>query len=542
MLQKLKRKKIQLPAWQGYCKTQPCPANKLPYCENLAGGEQIASRTPRALVRSMDSVLGMLAGEQLYTVHTGKLYFGEAEVEGISFSGSKERKLVRLGNYLLIWPDKVAVNVYDSSDQFSLAASFSGTVQVACCGEDGTVIETVDALPESAAEEQRAVVAGTGYVYRALRWTEDSRKVLCSLSASGIGEAFAAGDGVELTLDGKDAGTGRIVSVQEGRVLVEGLLPSPCTAAGVLKRPVPELDTVLEWGGRVFGCRYIAGTRNSLYACAQGNPRNWVYGDAWQSDRGEAGPWTGAVSIHGCPVFFKERAICRIYPDGDGEHRVDVLDAPGVAEGSGKSAAVYQGKAYYLSRDGVMMYDGSFPEEIGLELGGEKLQQGVGACCAGEYYLSAMNEWLVPQMLVYDIRRKAWRREDQLQAAYMAVYKGSLYMADALGQLWTADGYEGVEEGSFWFCARLPRYGLAQQERQMLAAVDLHLELEGELDIYVDYDSLGQFQLLGTLTEPGTYRHRLWAPRRQADHFQLLLEGKGRCRICSMSYLLEQED
>jgi hypothetical protein len=39
----------------------------------------------------------------------------------------------------------------------------------------------------------------------------------------------------------------------------------------------------------------------------------------------------------------------------------------------------------------------------------------------------------------------------------------------------------------------------------------------------------------------GTYRVRLWVPRRRADHFQLILDGKGRCRIYAMGYLLEEE-
>lgn len=540
-LQKLKRQLVTLPSWQGWCKSTPCPENKLPACENLAAGSQIASRPARGLLRTVKTPLAMLAGEELYTIHDGKLYFGQMAVEGLSFANSRERKMVRLGNYLLIWPDKLAVNLYDPSDRFSLTATFSGTMTASYCDEAGETIQSAAALPESAAEEQRLVVAGEPFVFRAGRWNSDGRQILCRLTGTGLGKDFLAGDGVDLTLGGIAWGPGLVKDVQENTVVLEGLLPKPQEASGILRRSVPDLDLVQEWGGRVFGCRYIAGARNSLYACAQGNPRNWVWGDAWQSDRGEAGPWTGAASIHGCPVFFKERAICRIYPDEEGNHRVDVLDAPGVAAGSEKSASVYQGRAYYLSPDGVMMYDGSFPEEIGLELGGEKYQNGVGACCAGEYYLSAMNSWLIPQMLVYDIRRGVWRREDNLQVSFMAVYRGSLYLLDAAGRLWTADGSDGTPEDTFYFSARLPKYQLTQLQRRQLVAVDLHLELEGEMDVSVDFDSMERFTLLKTLDRVGTYRVRLWVPRRRADHFQLILDGKGRCRIYAMGYLLEEE-
>lgn len=530
----LRRAKTCL-GWNAYNYAQD---TQLPYCENLGAGDVLRVRPKRGLVDTWAAPKALLTGSQMYSIRGDTLFLGETTVDDIGFFGGKERKMALLGDYLAIWPDKVAVNVQDPSDFFSLERTFAGQIQVSAWGAEGQEVSQVDALPEQAQEEQTAVVAGKRYVFRAGLWRADQRELWLRLQGTGLGAGFANGDGVELTLGGQVRGCGRVESCASDQVILSGFYCANASGVGVLKRRVPELDQVISCGDRLFGCRYIAGVRNSLFACEKGNLRNWVAQGSWQSDRGEAGAWTGAVSLGGKAVFTKEQAILSVSPKEDGQHAVAVLDGPGVAQGSEKSLVVGRGKAYYLALPGVMEYDGGYPREIGQALGSETYTDGVGVYCNGQYYLSAVNSWRIPQLLCYDLDRKLWRREDQLRALFLAQLGGKAYALEADGKLWDLEGSEGYPEGDIPFAMHLPR--LCLEKGQRLHAVQLDLELEGSLEVFIQFDGQEPAPKIGQVEGCGLKRVLLPVPRRKADHIQLQLEGIGPCVLHGVVYELKE--
>lgn len=538
MLQKEKRRLLKGASCLGWDAREDAAADQLPYCENLGPGRVLQVRPQRGLLATWGTPQALLAGSQLYSIRAGVLYLGETPVENPTFSGSKERKMALLGDYLVIWPDKMAVNVYNPQDWFPLEKTFAGQIQVDAWGEEGAAVPQLAALPQEGQEEQTAVVAGKRFVFRAGAWRADRRELWLRLQGTGLGDGFAPGDGVELTLGGKVWGCALVRECSREQVILSGLYREAFTGVGVLKRRVPELDLVIACGDRLFGCRYIAGVRNSLFACQRGNIRNWVAQGAWQSDRGEAGAWTGAVSLDGKAVFTKEQAIVSVTPREQGNHGVTVLDGPGVALGSEKSLVVGRGKAYYLGLPGVMEFDGGYPKEIGQALGSEHYESGVGVYCDGQYCLSAVNGWRIPQFLCYDLETGLWRREDQLRPVFLAALGGRVFALEGDGKLWVLDGTEGVAEALVPFAIHFPQ--LCLQRGEYLHAVQLDVQLEGTVEIFIQFDGRQLPVELAKVENCGLKRLRLPVPRRRADHVQLQLEGTGPCRIHGVSYELKE--
>ena len=61
-----------------------------------------------------------------------------------------------------------------------------------------------------------------------------------------------------------------------------------------------------------------------------------------------------------------------------------------------------------------------------------------------------------------------------------------------------------------------------------------------KVDIYLRYDSLGPWELVGSVTGRGQGSFSLPLRPRRCDHLHILLRGQGEARIYSMTKTLEQ--
>ena len=215
-----------------------------------------------------------------------------------------------------------------------------------------------------------------------------------------------------------------------------------------LKRSVPKMDYVIECNNRLWGCYYGVDENgnviNEIYAAALGDPTNWrryegIATDSWTATIGTDGPFTGAVTYGGYPLFFKENAIIRVYGTAPSSFQIATYNYRGVQKGSAKSLAICDEVLYYLSNDGVMAYNGSVPQKVSEALGDERYHSGVAGSIGSKYYLSCLDSSEKAHLFVFNSLYGIWHEEDDLRAEQFVRHKGQLYIL-ANGKVLTACG------------------------------------------------------------------------------------------------------
>ena len=554
----------------------------------------MSQRPRREKVGDLPQCDGLTARDALAWVKGGTLYYNGYEIAGLTLQEG-EKTMVSMGAYLCIFPDKVYFNTEDHSDTGYMENRCSASgVQYSPCRADGTVITvkyTQSGKPENPAAGEYWMDTGEDgglklWSATSAMWTPVAATYI-RLQGSGIGTGFSQYDGVSISGCQAPAGAtervkkqiaalnGTVVlqAVETNYLVVAGLLDAAVKqkdGAGVtVSRTVPDMDFITECGNRLWGCKYgVTGgqTVNELYCCALGDFKNWrrylgLSTDAWAASQGTDGPWTGAATLQGYPLFFKENCIHKVYPSQQGAHQVTVSHYRGVQKGCGASLAVVNEVLYYKSPDGVCAYDGSVPVSIGDALGSARYVRAVGAGYRGKYYLSAQEEGGGWQLLVYDTEKGLWLREDESRVRWFAPRKDGLYFlrgdellredggAEASE---TAEGSETdgtasllsqpkVQEGPVEWMAQTGIMGFSYPDKKYISRLNLRMALGqgAAVDLYVQYDSDGCWRHQGHMEGQRLQTFTLPVRPRRCDHLQLKLTGRGEVKLYSLTKILE---
>lgn len=523
----------------------------------------LSVRPRRGTVAALNTPLGLIARDNLVWCDGTHLVIGGYQT-GLVLSPNSEKQLVSMGAYLVIFPDRVYINTRDLSDFGTLenTAVTTGTVSFTLCRSDGDPFDSCTvsaAAPENpAAGALWLDTSGQTPVLRqydaaAAGWTMTAATYV-KLSAAGIGRGFAPGDGVTVSGCGKEDFNGGFVLSAVGNdfLVLPGVLSAAYsqTAALTVRRLVPEMDFVTECGNRLWGCKYglVNGeTVNEIYACKLGDFKNWncfagLSTDSYAAARGADGPFTGAVTHLGCPLFFREHSLEKVYPSASGAHQIVTTECDGVRKGSGRSLCVVEGVLYYHGSGGVCAYDGSLPQNVSAAWGDAVYQYGVAGSIGGCYYISVQDGGTAWHLFCYDTRRKLWHREDATHAIAFAAAAGELYCLEAGGRVLALLGTQGTVEGRVPFLAETGDLGLEDMEHKYLQRVELSLLLgEGTtLSVCVSYDSGATWELKGSLT--GTSRRAVVLPirPRRCHHLRLRLRGTGDCQVYALCGVYEK--
>ena len=518
--------------------------------QNLCGDgfPTLCVRPRRGRVADVTAGCAMTAKDALCWVDGTTLYVNGEATDLVLSQG--EKQLVSMGAYLLIWPDKKYVNTRALSDCGSLESSVSvtGAVTVSLCdgrGSDYEAYATGTTAPAQA--ESGALWLDTADKclrrYDGAVWQEVA-EVYVKVACPGIGAGFREGDGVEIS--GLAALTGEhIVKLQSTNALaLTGSWDSLGTELTevTVSRFVPDMDFVVECGNRLWGCKYgmVNGRAvNEIYASALGDFRNWrtfagLSTDAYAAQRGSDGPFTGAVSFLGNPLFFKENGLEKVYPAASGAHQIVYTPCPGVARGSSGSLQVVDSSLYYLGIGGVYRYDGAMPVKVSDALGAARYHDGVAGGDEGHYYLSALDGDDDAHLLVYDTARKLWHRQDDLRALAFAALDGEVYALTATA-IWALKGTDGVvEEDIVPWMAESGEWGLDSPERKYLQRLDIRLKPVDShiVTARVSYDEGATWELAGDVLGRGDARAcRMDLKLRRCTQVRLKLEGCGSCTI-----------
>lgn len=522
--------------------------------ENLCGDAYpvLATRPSRGLVATLQNPGGIIVKDALCHIDSGNFYMnGYCVTLGLT-AGKKQ--LVSMGAYVVIFPDGYYVNTQNLSDYGPLGRTNTtqGTVTFTLCDEKGesrSYVQSAQA-PDNPTEGQLWLSSGEPALYRygELGWEEITSYT--KISAQGIGAELSDGDGIQIA-DGPESLCGiQLASlVTADSLVIVGVttLASQETELTV-RRAIPDMDYIVECGNRLWGCKYgmVDGKAvNELYCCKLGDFKNWysyagLSTDSWAGSRGADGPFTGAITYQGSPIFFRENSLERVYPSNTGAHQVVTQQCAGVQRDCADSLCVVGSYLYYKSLDGVSCYDGALPVRVSDALGTCRYQSAVGGGLGADYYLSMKDVAGGSHLFVLDTARGFWYRQDALELMAFATGGWELFGLGADGAVWSMTGTCGEGEEPISFLLETGDLGLDMPENKFLSRLRLRCNLGGSMAVSLKYDSDGVWHPAGSVDSLGLRSFTLPILPRRCDHLRLKITGTGTFRLYALSRILEK--
>ena len=548
----------------------------------------LATRRPRHTVLTTTKPGGLIAKDKLYYVDNGTLYYlaeGESglESQATSLTGlstgttTQYKQLVSMGAYILVFPDKKYYNTVDSTDYGSIECSctFIGNYDVTAGvvqpdGTAWTVIATDDEEPANPDNGDIWVDTGTKtvkmYSGTTGAWIEQSCRswVTFTFSDADNYNKWTISEGDTVTIGGMDDMSGeRYVHKMQThtanneywvKILIDGFYRGTFSGTKTVKRSVPSMDFVCECQNRLWGCKYgtVDGeTINEIYASALGNFKSWnqyegISTDSWTASIGSDGPWTGAINYLGRPCFFKKDRVHVVTVSPEGAHRVDEILCSGVQDGSSKSLQIVGDTLYYKGENGVYAWQGGFPVLISQAFGDTRYDKAVGGTFNNKYYIcmhkTSTDEGTNWSIFVYDTTKGLWIREDSARSMGFAQFGEELYSLNPSNKkLRALQGTVGTLEGLLAWSMETGLLYYEYPDKKYLSRYDIRLNMaEGaSANIYLEYDSSGEWIENGTIRRCGTGTVTIPIRPRRCDHLRMKISGTGDVKVFSVARTLE---
>lgn len=485
------------------------------------------------------------------------------------------KRLVSMGKYVIIMPDKKYVNTEDfESDYGSIEEEYNSTTTVTfkmsmLDGEEYDV--RVQATPPTITDEmldggeklpawidtsskphQLKVYSTSTETWSAVATT------YVKIGAQGIGAKFSVGDAV--TISGITASelsslntSAVIVSKGENYIVISGTISNIGEQSDPIKviRAMPKMDYICESGNRLWGCRYgIANNGqivNEIYASKLGDFKNWnsfqgTAADSYAVTVGTDGAFTGAVTHLGYPIFFKENYMHKIYGNYPSNYQVQTTSCRGVQRGCADSIAIVNEIVYYKARSGIVAYDGSLPTEISSALGDVAYSNARAGWLGNKYYISMSDEQDIYHMFVYDTKRATWHKEDNTEAVAFCNRRGDLYYIDyATKQIMSIKG-DGTEDPNpvKWY-AVTGVIGTDSPDKKYVSRIDVRMKLDvgAIVSFFVEYDSSGEWEHLFNMTGRDLRSFSIPVRPKRCDHMRIKISGTGDAKIYSICKTIE---
>ena len=566
-LTELRISREMLDVFRGYRRGLRIADGEFYEMENLSSDSYpiLSPRRKRGVYASPGMARGLIAKEGVCYIDGGDFIAGETRVPMGLTSSEEPKTLVSMGAYVIVMPDKKYINTADLSDFGPIEASVTTVAEVAfsLCGADGAELENVTAQETApAAPENLAYWLDTSAVPRVLRRYSASsggwkavHPTYIKLRSPGIGLPFAAGDGVRISgvkaeslafLNGSAVIGARNTDFITVKGIIEGAVSQSAEFPITVERKMPDMDFLIESENRLWGCRYGGGI-NAIYACKEGDFRNWSCfageaSDSYAASVGTDGAFTGAIAHLGYPLFFKEGCVHKIYGSGPSDFQIRTTSLRGVQKGCSRSLAVVGENLYYKSRSGVCAYDGSLPEDISEALGDETYTNAVAGALGNKYYISMTDTKGGDHLFVYDTLRALWHREDDTRALAFCACGGDLYYIDyATEQIKTVKATGVPETKPIHWSATTGFIGTDSPDKKYISRMDVRMKLDvgARVSFYAEYDSSGEYEYLFTMTGKDLQSFSVPVRPRRCDHLRLRIVGEGEAKIFSICKTVE---
>ena len=537
----------------------------------------LAPRKRRGVYADNVQATGLITKDGLCYVDGTAFVVGTDRIEmGLSTKDADcPKDLISMGAYVIIMPDRKYINTIKNGTEYDhgdIDAEFTTTTDVTftLCTitgdsyENATVSATAPANPTN-----NQLWIDTSSVPHTLKKFSEANAMWVSIattyikiSATGIGKNFSQYDGVKISgitiasladLNSSHA----LWDCGDDYLVVTGILDAVATqkvsqGKVTVSRKMPVMDFIVESKNRLWGCRY--GTNadgdvvNEIYACKQGDFRNWncfmnLSTDSYVASCGTDGQFTGAITHLGYPLFFKENCVHKVYGDYPSNFQIQDTACRGVQKGSDRSLAIVNETLFYKSGSSVCAYDGSLPVEMSSALGEVRYSDAVAGAHANKYYINMKDGDGAYHLFVYDTGKGMWHREDNLHADCFASYQNEMYCIEhGTKHILSLFGTGKQDTANVQWMVETGLIGMNMPDMKYISKllVRMSLEIKAKVDISIQYDSIGDWEQVCQMTSTSLRSFCVPIRPRRCDHFRIRIEGAGECRIFSITKTLEQ--
>lgn len=531
----------------------------------------LSPRGKRGIFAEPENAAALVAKDALCYIDGSDFVMNEYRIDmGLSDEGPKH--LVSMGAYVIILPDRKYINTQDITDFGNIEAEYSSvsgqTVSFELCRIDGSAYKnpTVSSSEPPEPANLDLWIDTSSEPHTLKQYSEASgiwvsiATTYIKISAPGIGKAFNAFDGVTIsgvTVSLPDLNANMVIQEKgDDYIVVIGILDSGTVVSQntpiTVTRQMPYMDYVIESGNRLWGCRYGMARNgkvvNEIYASKLGDFKNWncfagISTDSYAASVGTDGMFTGAVTHNGYPIFFKEDCIHKIYGTEPSNFQIQNTAGRGVQQGSSDSLAIVNEVLYYKTKNGICVYDGSFPIEISDQFGEEKYYEAVGGGHGNKYYVSMKDSEGKANLFVFDAAKKLWHREDETDVLCFCSCGNEMYFIDRKdGFIKTIFGTGREESEPVEWMIETGVLATDSPDRKYISRIIVRMSLEigSDISFFIQYDSTGAWVPLASMT--GTSLRSFSVPLRpkRCDHFRLRIVGEGEAKIFSIAEVIEE--
>jgi hypothetical protein len=488
-----------------------------------------------------------------------------------------------MGAYVIIMPDKKYINTKNLKDWGKIEADIttSGDVTFTPCMLDGSEYE-VNYIQTTAPDEPKNKelwIDNSSDPHTMRQWSEVSgmwvsvATCYVKISATGIGKPFKKYDGVNISglkdtvlIDAdtqKEIAPGDLAPLEgaaivwdkdDNYIIVVGMMEAVRRISNkiTITRKMPEMDFIVESENRLWGCKYGIASNgevvNEIYASKLGDFKNWncymgLSTDSYTASVGTDGQFTGAITLPGTVLFFKENCIHKVYGNFPANFQIQTTVCRGVQKGCERSLAMVNETVLYKAKHAVCAYDGSLPTEISGALGDVLYKNAVAGAHGNKYYISMEDMSGKYHLFVYDTSKGMWHKEDDLRADAFCSCREELYCIDHdSGDIIAMLGSgEKVRSQVDWMVETGPIY-MEMPDMKYLTRllIRMSVEMGGRFRIFLQYDSFGAWELQFAGKSTSTRSFSMPIRPRRCDHFRLRIEGEGDARIYSITKTIEQ--
>ena len=525
-------------------------------------------------------VNSLIAKDQLCYVKGDSFVIGDEIVPMELSDGPKD--LISMGAYVIIMPDKKWVNTIknaetDDYDYGDLDAVFesSSSIILTMCDRTGTDYDMskiyVGGTYGSGEPANGKLWLDIASIPKALKQYSSANKMWATIETyvkiehPGIGENFNAYDGVTISgivlgdTEEEFNGEKALYGCDDNYIMIKGVWDNREQAQDgavdkvTITRKMPDLDFITECNNRLWGCKYGANENgevvNEIYASKLGDFKNWncymgVSTDSYYAAVGSDGPFTGAITHLGYPLFFKENGLHKVYGDYPSNFGIQYTPCRGVQKGSSKSLAIVGETLFYKSGNAVCAYDGSLPVEMSSAFGNVQYYDAVACAHGNKYYINMRGEDNVYHLFVYDVAKGMWHKEDNIHVDAFCSYMNELYAIDHESKnIITMLGSGETEEPDPvpWMVETGP-WGMSMPDMKYISKLSIRMALEvgASVEVSIQYDSMGDWERVCQMTVTSLRSFTIPVRPRRCDHFRIRIEGVGQGKIYSITKTIEQ--
>ena len=536
----------------------------------------LAPRKKRGVYREPDptsKVLGLIAKDEICYVTHHNFVIGKDVVEMGPF-GDTSKNLISMGSYVIIMPDKKWVNTvkkdggYEWGDIEHSETTLNG-VRFELCTQTGELYGLYQ--PGKVAPpnpDDGTLWCDTSSTPHVLKKYSKDRSMWVSIpttyvmiESQGIGRSFSKHDGVKISgITANDAkslnGYHTIwdVDTEGDYIIVTGIIDERCDQEEniTISREMPIMDHVIECNNRLWGCRYGANADgeivNEIYASKQGDFKNWqsfmqISTDSWTQGVGSDGPFTGAISYMGNPIFFKENCMHKVYGSIPANFKVQTTPCRGVQNGSHNSLAVVNETLFYKSTNAVCAYDGSLPVEVSSALGDVRYSNAVACAHGNKYYICMEDVDKGHHLFAYDTTKGMWHKEDNIYVDKLLPYMNEIYALEFYNEnIITLLGSAKPFESDVPWMVETGLIGMFMPDMKYISKILIRMSLEAgsSINVSIQYDSCGDWEYVCSMSETSLRSFSVPIRPRRCDHFRIRIEGVGDGKIYSITKTIEQ--